>query len=504
MTSPQQAYEELFAISKEIATLHSIGSVIAWDRETYMPSKGAQMRAEQSAYISGRNHRLFIDPHFGELLATAEAGDFSRDPESAEAVNLREWRHDYDRATKVPAELVEEISRTSVLAQSAWAEARSKSDFAIFQPMLSKHIDLARQMAGYIGYTATPYDALLDEYEPGMTTAEVKRLFSALRDELVPLVHAILGSSRRPDTSILQREFPLDRQKLFGEAAAAAFGYDLMGGRLDTVTHPFCIGIGPGDVRITTRYTLNFFNESFFGVLHETGHGLYEQNLPADAFGGPLGDACSMGIHESQSRLWENFVGRSRPYWRYFFPRAQQTYPAALGDVSLDDFYFAVNAVSPSYIRVEADEVTYNLHIMLRFEIEQAIISGDLPVADIPGVWNETFERYLGIPVPDDAQGCLQDVHWSFGGFGYFPTYALGNLYAAQIDVAARAALPDLDAQIGAGNYLPLLDWLRANIYQHGKRYRSPDLLRRVTGQAPSHEPLMAYLKTKFGELYGI
>ncbi len=502
--TPQQAYDELFAISKEITTLHSIGSIISWDRETYMPSKGANLRAEQSAYISGRSHRLLIDPRVGELLAEAEAGDFARDPESTEAVNLREWRHDYDRATKVPAELVEEISRTSVLAQSAWTEARRKSEFALFQPWLSKHIELARQVAGYIGYTDSPYDALLDEYEPGMTTAEVKRLFSALRDELTPFVHAILGSSRRPNTAILHREFPLDRQKLFGEAAAAAFGYDLLGGRLDTVTHPFCIGIGPGDVRITTRYTLDFFNESFFGVLHEAGHGLYEQNLPASAFGGPLGDACSMGIHESQSRLWENFVGRSRPYWRYFFPRAQQTYPAALGDVSLDDFYFAVNAVSPSYIRVEADEVTYNLHIMLRFEIEQAIISGDLPVADIPGVWNETFERYLGIPVPDDAQGCLQDVHWSFGGFGYFPTYALGNLYAAQIDAAARAALPDLDAQLSSGDFLPLLEWLKTNIYQHGKRYRSPDLLRRVTGQAPSHEPLMAYLRTKFGELYGV
>lgn len=502
--TPQQAYDELFAISKEIATLHSIGSIIAWDRETYMPSKGAALRAEQSAYISGRSHRLLIDPRFGELLAEAETGAFDQDIASAAAVNLREWRRDYDRAVKVPASLVEEISRTSVLAQSAWSEARRKSEFAIFQPLLSKQIDLARQVAGHIGYTATPYDALLDEYEPGMTTAEVTRLFSALRDGLVPLVHAILGSSRRPDTAILHRVFPLDRQKLFGEAAAAAFGFDLQGGRLDTVTHPFCIGIGPGDVRITTRYTLDFFNESFFGVLHETGHGLYEQNLPAEAFGGPLGDACSMGMHESQSRLWENFVGRSRPYWRYFFPRAQQSYPAALSDVSADDFYFAVNAVSPSYIRVEADEVTYNLHIMLRFEIEQAIIGGDLPVADIPGVWNETFERYLGIPVADDAQGCLQDVHWSFGGFGYFPTYALGNLYAAQIFAAAQAAHPDLEAQIASGNFLPLLDWLKTHIYQHGRRYRSPELLRRVTGQSPSHEALLAYLKTKFGQLYEV
>jgi carboxypeptidase Taq len=504
MTTPQQAYQGLAAISKELAILNSIGSVLSWDRETNMPMRGANTRAEQNAYLSGQGHRLLTDPRVGELLSAAEAGDWGADPYSDECANLREWRHDYDRATKIPTSLVEEMSRTAVLAQAVWTEARRKSEFALFQPHLAKLIDLARQSAGYIGYTETPYDALLDEYEPGETTAHVRQIFGALREELVPLVQAVTSSPTQPRTDILNRDYPIDRQKLFGEAAAAALGYNLMGGRLDIVTHPFCIGIGPGDVRITTRYTQNFFNEGFFGILHEAGHGLYEQNLSAAAFGTPLGDAVGMGIHESQSRLWENFVGRGLAFWRHFFPRAQQTYPAALGDVSLHDFYFAVNTVSPSFIRVEADEVTYNLHIMLRFEIEQAIINGDLSVGDIPATWNELFKKYVGLKVPNDSLGCLQDVHWSFGGFGYFPTYALGTLYAAQFFDAARKAIPDLENRFATGDFSALLDWLRTNIHQHGKRYRSRELVERVTGQPPSHRPLMDYLRRKYGELYQI
>ncbi len=506
MTTPQQAYQGLLAISKEIATLNSIGSLLSWDRETYMPHQGANTRAEQSAYLSGQGHRLLTAPRVGELLSAAEVlpGDWGTDPYSDERVNLREWRHEYDRATKIPTELIEEMSRTAVLAQSAWAEARRKSEFALFQPLLTKLIDLTRQSADHIGYTETPYDALLDEYEPGETTANVKQIFGALREELVPLVQAVVASPHQPRIDILNRDYPLDRQKLFGEGAAAALGYDLMGGRLDTVIHPFCIGIGPGDVRITTRYTQHFFNEGFFGILHEVGHGLYEQGLPAAAFGTPLGDAVGMGIHESQSRLWENFVGRGLPFWRHFFPRAQQAYPAALGDIALQDFYFAINAVSPTFIRVEADEVTYNLHIMLRFEIEQAIISGELPVSDIPAAWNELFEKYVGLKVPNDSLGCLQDVHWSFGGFGYFPTYALGTLHAAQIFDAALKALPDLENSFAMGDFSALLGWLRTNIHHQGRRYRSRELIERLTGQPPSHRPLMDYLRRKFGELYQI
>jgi len=388
------------------------------------------------------------------------------------------------------------------MAHSAWVEARKKAEFSIFQPHLAKLIELTRQKAEYIGYEENIYDALLGEYEPGETTANVQRLFRGLRAELVPLVKAIAESPVRPRTEILHREYPVDRQRLFAQAASAAIGFDYMGGRLDTVTHPFASRFGPGDVRITTRWNPRFFNEAFFGVLHESGHGMYGQNLPEEHFGTPRGEAVSLGIHESQSRLWENFVGRGRAFWRHFFPRARQIFPHTLHDVKLDEFYFAVNAVEPSYIRVEADEVTYNLHIMLRFEIEQAIISGEKDVADIPGAWNEMFEDFLGIKVPDDSKGCLQDVHWSFAGFGYFSTYALGNLYAAQFYAKAKEDMPDLEERISQGDFAPLLQWLTKHIYSQGMRLRSRDLVEHVTGQAPGHKALMAYLHAKFGELY--
>ncbi len=504
MTTPHEAYNELLRISRELAVLSSINAVLGWDQEVNMPPKGAPWRAEQSAYISGTTHRKFTDPRVGELLSTAESGDFGADPLSDAAVNLREWRHQYDRQTKVPTELVEELTRTTVIAQSHWAEARQKAEFGLFAPHLAKIIQLVRRQADYVGYEETPYDALLDAYEPGEKTANVQRIFSALRDELVPLIKAISESSKRPNVKILHREYPADRQRILGEAASAAVGLDYAASRLDISTHPFSTNFGPGDQRITTRYNTRFFNESFFGTLHETGHALYEQNLPEAAFGTPRGDSVSLGIHESQSRTWENFVGRSRAFWQYYFPRTQQMFPAVLSDVNMEDFYFAVNEVKPSFIRVEADEVTYNLHIMLRFEIEQAIISGDLLVDDIPGAWNDLFEEYIGISVPDDSQGCLQDIHWAFGGFGYFSTYALGNLYGAQLFAQARAEMSDLDEQIARGEFRPLFDWSRTNIYSQGMRYRAPDLVQHVTGKPLSHKPLVAYLQTKFGELYDL
>jgi len=504
MTTPQQSYDELLEISRELAILGSINSVLGWDQEVNMPPKGAPWRAEQSAYLSGTTHRKFTDPRVGELLITAESGDFASFPLGDEAVNLREWRHQYNRQTKVPTELVEELTRTAVIAQSHWAEARKKAEFSLFAPNLEKLIELVRRQADYIGYEETPYDALLDAFEPGEKTANVQRIFAALRDELVPLVQAIAESSKRPNVDILHLDYPADRQRILGEATSAAVGLDYTASRLDISTHPFSTNFGPGDQRITTRYNSRFFNESFFGTLHETGHALYEQNLPQAAFGTPGGESVSLGIHESQSRTWENFVGRSRAFWKYNFPRTQQMFPAVLSDVNMEDFYFAVNEVKPSYIRVEADEVTYNLHIMLRFEIEQAIIAGDLQVDDIPGAWNELFEDYVGIPVPDDSQGCLQDIHWAFGGFGYFSTYALGNLYGAQFFATAREDMPDLDEQIARGEFNPLLDWLRTNIYSQGMRYRSGDLVQHVTGEPLSHEPLVAYLQTKFGELYDL
>jgi carboxypeptidase Taq len=369
---------------------------------------------------------------------------------------------------------------------------------------LERIVALKRQEAAAIGYTEHPYDALLDEYEPGATTIEIAHVFAALRKELTPLLGAILESGRKPRRDILERDYPVDAQQTFGREAAAAIGFDFEAGRLDVTTHPFCSGIGPGDCRITTRYNPRHFNESFFGILHEAGHGIYEQGLDPDHVGTPLGSACSLGIHESQSRLWENQIGRGRPFWEHFFPRARKAFPEALRRVALDDFLFAVNAVAMSFIRVEADEATYNLHIILRFELEQALLAGNLEPADVPAAWNEKFQTSFGLTPPTDAQGCLQDIHWSMGGLGYFPTYTLGNLYAAQLMERARRDQGDLEDDFRQGEFGQLRSWLNEKVHRAGQRWRAPELCRRVTGKPLSHKPLMAYLRNKYAPLYGI
>jgi carboxypeptidase Taq len=498
------SYAELVRRSKELGVLGSCASVLGWDQQTYMPANGAGLRGEQMAFLAGLSHGKATDPKVGELLAAVEGSELTRDPESDAAANVRELRRGYDRATKLPAALVEELARVTTAAQQAWQQARAANDFPAFRPHLEKVVALKRQEAQAVGYVDHPYNALLDEYEPGATVAEVRAVFAGLTRDLVPLIKAIGESGRKPDRTVLERDFPVERQKVFAEAAAVAFGFDFASGRLDTTAHPFCSGVGPGDCRLTTRYNPRFFPEAFFGVLHETGHGLYEQNLPAEHFGTPVGAACSLGIHESQSRLWENQVGRGRPFWDHFFPRLRQTFPAALGGVELERFYFAVNEVKPSLIRVEADEATYNLHVALRFEIELGLLSGDLAVADLPGAWNERFKAMLGLDVPDDARGCLQDIHWSFGGLGYFPTYTLGNLYAAQLMAAARRDLSGLDDDFRRGEFGRLKVWLGENVHRHGGRYRAGELCRRATGGPLSAAPFMSYLNEKFGPLYGV
>jgi carboxypeptidase Taq len=385
-----------------------------------------------------------------------------------------------------------------------WQEARRDNDFAAFRPWLEKIVALKRQEAEAVGYQTVPYDALLDEYEPGARTEEITRVFAALRAALVPLVGAITASGRKPRRDLLEREFPVERQKVFGQAAAAAVGFDFDAGRLDVTTHPFCSGIGPGDCRLATRYNQHHFNEGFFGILHEAGHGIYEQGLDPAHSGTPMGTAASLGIHESQSRLWENQVGRGRPFWLHFFPRARQVFLDALRGVSLDDWLFAINDVRPSFIRVEADEATYNVHIILRFELEQALVKGDLAPADVPGAWDEKFAASFGMTPPTPAQGCLQDIHWSFGGLGYFPTYTLGNLYAAQLMEQARRDLGDLDADFRLGEFGRLKAWLNEKVHRPGQCYRPAELCRRVTGRPLSHEPLLAYLRGKYAPLYGL
>ncbi len=504
--TPNEVYAELVRRGRELAVINSCAALLGWDQQTYMPRNGAGLRGDQLAWMAGLAHAKATDPKIGELLAAVEGSPLVMDPDSPEAANAREWRHGYDRATKLPARLVEELARVTTAAQQAWQDAKTTSTYSLFQPHLEKVLALKREEADAVGYKAHRYDALLDEYEPGATAAELKVLFAELSKVLVPLIAAVQASAKKPKREILERDYPVDRQRIFAESAAAARGFDFAAGRLDTTSHPFCSGFGPGDCRITTRFNPKFFPEAFFGVLHETGHGLYEQNLPAERFGEPCGSYCSLGVHESQSRLWENQVGRNRPFWGHFFPRLKQTFPGTLTDVSEDDFLFAINDVRPSFIRVEADEATYNLHIALRFELELALLSGDLSAADLPGAWNERFHKFFGLTVPDDRRGCLQDIHWSFGGVGYFPTYTLGNLLAAQFMAAARAQIgsESLDAAFRRGEFSPLKNWLVKSIHTHGRQYRAGALCQRVTGSPLSSRPFLSALREKYAELYGV
>ena len=500
----RQALADLKAHIKEVYLLHSIGGVLGWDERTYMPKQGGEHRANQLAYLSGKAHACGTDPKVGAWLSEIEESGMLSDPLSPDAVTVREMRRYYDKQTKVPTELVEKITHAETIGQGVWVEARKAADFAQFFPHLEKMIDLKKQYADAVGYDDVIYDALLDDYEPGMSTKEVDAVFSAFRPELVAFIKAIKDSGKQPDVSIIERDYAVDKQKVFGEAGAIAIGFDMSAGRLDVTAHPFCSGTGPGDCRITTRFNPNHLGQAFFGILHEAGHGMYEQGLPREHWGTPMGDAVSLGIHESQSRMWENNVGRSKAFWQHFFPRAQQTFPESLTGVSFDDFFFAINDVRPSFVRVEADEMTYGLHIMLRFELEQGIIDGSIKPADIAKEWNERFTAYFGITPPDDAQGCLQDIHWSAGLFGYFPTYALGNLYAAQFFAKAKADIGNLDQMFAQGKFDTLLAWLRKNIHSQGQRYRANKLVEVVTGKPLSHEPFMAYLHEKFDPLYGL
>lgn len=499
-----QVYQDLCQHARETAMLRSISGLLEWDEQTKMPVAAGAYRAEQVAYLAGEIHKRQTAPVVGEWLAELADSPLAGDPHSDSGTVIRELRREYEKKTRLPQALVEELSRTSILGQQTWIKARKADDFSLFQPILEKTLELKRQEAAAIGYTATPYDALLDDYEPGATTAEVAAVLAGLRDALTPLVEEIVGSGRRPDVSVLKREYPVAVQESFGKAAAGAIGFDFTAGRLDVTAHPFCGGAGPRDVRLTTRYNPRDFGDGFFSIIHETGHGLYEQGLPAEEFGLPTGEAVSLGIHESQSRMWENQVARSRAFWEHMLPQAAAAFGPALDGVKVDDFYAAINVVEPSLIRVDADEVTYNLHILIRFELERAMIEGDLSAGDLPGAWREKYQKYLGVASPTDADGCLQDVHWSAGLFGYFPTYSLGNLYAGQFFAQASADLGDLPAAFRRGEFGGLLTWLREKIHRHGRRHSAGELATRITGKPLSHAAWIEQIRAKYAELYGV
>lgn len=502
--SPEALYEDVRRRAKETALLGSIEALLSWDEQVLLPPAGAEYRAEQATLMAAMIHRQRTDPELGEALDRLADSSLVADPHSPEGADVLRMRRNFDRKKRLSERLVKELARQSVLGQQVWVEARKRNDFALFRPHLEQMFNLKREEAAALGYEEHPYDALLEDYEPGATASEIQRIFGALRVDLIPLVQQIRDSGRKPDSSLLDRNFPVAMQEKFGREAALAIGFDFRRGRLDVSPHPFCTTLGPDDVRLTTRYRERHFNDAFFGILHEAGHGLYEQGLPRERFGLPSGEAISLGIHESQSRLWENFVGRGRAFWQYFYSQLQTLFPETVGGVPLETFHFAVNEVRPSLIRVEADECTYNLHIMIRFELELELLSRQLEPEELPHAWAEKYRHFLGIEPPDDASGCLQDIHWSGGLIGYFPTYTLGNLYAAGLYERADEELGGLDAQFARGEFGPLREWLREKIHSQGQRRHAQELMTRITGRPLSHTGLIRHLKRKLGPLYGL
>lgn len=497
MTYPSQVAEALASLQRRFALLADLtqaASLLAWDRHTYLPSGAGRTRGRQSAALDAIGHEKLSDPIVGEWLARLEDAELSA--EDARLVELCRRRH--DRAARLPAALVQDLADARSQAHEAWLDARRHNEFRRFAPALQRMFELSREQAEQLGYAEHPYDALHDEYEADSTAARVRRLFAELRPALVSLAGSLAAGPARNSDAPLHGEFDLRRQEEFVVGEVKRFGYDFERGRLDPTVHPFAQAMGRNDVRITTRYRADYLATGVFATFHEAGHGLYEQGLIEELDRSPLGESVSLGVHESQSRMWENLVGRSLPFWRGAYPRLRALFPEALAGVDVDSFYRAVNVVQPSLIRVEADEVTYNLHVIARFELELAMLDGDLAAADLPAAWDAKYQELLGITPPDHLLGCLQDVHWSSGLIGYFPTYTLGNLMSVQLFEAARGAIPDLDNLIEVGDHRPLLGWLRQQIHRQGSRFRPDELLERVTGSVLDSAPYLRYLSTKF------
>jgi carboxypeptidase Taq len=486
----------------EVFDIQATVSVLGWDQQTYMPPGGSKGRAMQLATLSRIAHEKFVGEAMGAAIDAAEQEAADLDPDSDEARLVRKTKRDYEKHRKVPPDWVSEFNRITALAHKEWEQAREQSDFGHFQPHLEEILDLRKQYVGYFEPFDHPYDPLLDDFEPGMKTADVKAVFDDLRPQQVALVQEITERGEPVDDSVLHQHFDEQKQWQFGVEVAKAIGYDFERGRQDKSVHPFTTGFGVGDVRITTRVDPEFFNTALFGTMHEAGHAMYEQGCREELDRTSLAGGTSLAIHESQSRMWENLVGRSKPFWNAFYGRLQETFPGQLGDVDRESFYQAINKVEPSLIRVEADEATYNLHIMLRFEIELAMMEGNLDVGDLPEFWNEKMEEYLGITPPNDKDGVLQDVHWSSGMIGYFSTYALGNLVAAQLWAKIKDDIPDIEKRIEQAQFGDLLAWLREHVHQHGSKFEPMELLERITGSGLDAGSYVAYLQEKFGEVY--
>ncbi|RNB85131.1 carboxypeptidase M32 [Brevibacillus fluminis] len=486
----------------KLVTYSQAIAVLSWDLRTKAPRKGTEARSNVIGMLSGEHFKLATSPQMEEyLLALEEPAVFSTlDPILAKTV--QECRKEFDRSKKLPADRYQEYVVLTATSGSVWEEARPKNDFAAFRPYLEKIVAFQQEFIGYWGYNGHKYNALLDMYEPGMTVGQLDPMFATLRAKTVDLVAAIAASPNQPDTSFLTKHYEPSEQEKFNRFIVEQIGYDFAAGRLDVSAHPFCTTFAPTDVRITTRFIPNDLRTALFGSIHETGHAIYEQNISMDLFGTPLCDGTSMGIHESQSRYWENMVGRSLPFWNHFYGDLTKQFPTQLEGVNVERFYRAVNQVTPSLIRIEADEVTYNLHIMIRYELEKGLIEGSLAVEDLPHLWNEKMQEYLGVTPDSDANGCMQDVHWSEGLFGYFPTYSLGNVYAAQITNTLKKEISNYDELIASGQFAPIRSWLKEKIHRHGKMKSPNELLQDITGELTNANYLVDYLESKYKTIY--
>src|SRR6056297_821628 len=492
------AYEQFLQKVQRIHNVKHAGMILSWDQQVTMPEGGTPARSQQSSTLSAISHELLTDDEMGDLLDELE----DRDLDDEQQAVVRETRREYERAARVPNDLVEELTQTTSEALPKWEQAKEEDDFSIFAPTLEKLVELKREYAEHIDPDRDPYEVLFEEYEPYLGVETAEEVLQRLRDELVPLVEAIRESDADLATDTFEGEFDTDTQEDLARDVLDTLGYDWEHGRLDTAPHPFSSG-NQFDARVTTRFSPDEPLGALMATVHEFGHATYTLGLPREEYGTPLGDSRDMTVHESQSRLWENHVGRSQPFWERFLPKVQERFPDKVGDASVEDVYEAANEVyEDNLIRVEADELTYHMHIVVRFEIERDLIRGEIDAEDVPELWNDKYEEYLGIRPDSDAEGCLQDIHWSHGDFGYFPTYSLGSVLAAQLFDSAEDDIENLDEKVAEGDFEPLHEWLTENVHRHGSRYTTDELVRQATGEDYTADYFLDYVKSKYGDLY--
>lgn len=505
MNRTQEKYKELLNLSRHITVLKGISSHLHWDEETYLPPAAAEIRAEQLKVLAGVIHEEATGKKYAKVLSSLidlkKGVILEKELTNRQKSALKEWQRDYIKETTLPKSFVEDFAQLSSQAIQAWRMARKDNAFQRFAPFLDRIIQMNRKKADLLGFKEHPYDALIDLYEHDTSAKEIEGLFNKLKKRLIPLLSKIAKAKQVGD-DFLFGSFSQEKQLKFGKILLNAMGYEMEKGRLDLSTHPFSSSSHPTDSRITTRIHANSIMSNILVILHEGGHSLYEMGLPVEDYGSPLCEAISLGMHESQSRWWETRIGLTKPFWQYFLPILRKNFPKKFDSVDLDIFYRAINKVEPSFIRVEADEVTYPLHVILRFEIEKALIEGSMKVREIPEVWNSKMKEYLGIIPPNNTEGCLQDIHWSMGAFGYFPTYSLGNMYTAQMFTAFSKKFPDWQKKVASGNFLFIKQWLHEEVYQYGRQYSSKELIEKITGKQFSEKEYIHYLEDKYTDIY--